>query len=361
VRPPADAPSADAPSAAAPADAAAASPEAAFETAPRAEAGDPVPVLVLTGALGSGKTTLLRGLLEAPGMEDTALVINEFGAVGLDHLLVASAVESTLLLENGCVCCALRGDLVDTLADLLDRRAAGTLPPFRRIVVETSGVADPVPIVRELAGARNLLGRARLVRIVTAVDAALGLSAPGDAGASQILQADTLVITKADRATPIAVDRLAERLAGLNPAAGILVARGGRLPDPPALFARDALPARPALAPAGHRHVDVASWSVRLDRPLPWPLWRDWLDLLYSLRPAQLVRMKGLLWVVERARPVLVQGVGPLVAPPELMPSWPEGRAETRLVVIARDLDPGAIAASFAAEVEGRAPAGAGA
>jgi G3E family GTPase len=339
----------------------------------------PTPLVLLTGPLGSGKSTLLKALLADPDMADTALVINEFGAVGLDHLLVASAVETTLLLENGCVCCALRGDLVDTLAALLDQRDAGRITPFRRIVVETTGLADPAPIVRELAAARNLDGRVVLRRVVTAVDAALGFDPAADAALGQIVQADRLVITKADLAAPIAVDRLRERLAQLNPAAAVEVARDGRIAAPAALFLDDqslgGVGPRPCAAVGGedrrhHRHHHhhgadhgaadhggVDSWATRLDRPLPWALVGAWLDLLYSLRPGHLLRMKGVLWITEADAPLLTQAVGPLVAPPEFLPAWPGGVRETRLVVIARDLSARAVAASFEAEVLARAAA----
>lgn len=324
----------------------------------------PIPVVILTGGLGSGKTTILRALLEDPGMSDTALVINEFGAVGIDHLLVASAVEATLLLENGCVCCALRGDLIDTLADLLDRRAAGSIPPFRRIVVETSGLADPGPIFRELATARNLAGRAELTRIVTAVDAAVGLAALPDSSVGQIVHADLCIVTKADIAPPIAVDRLCERLRAMNPAAGVEVAREGRIADAPRLFesggppvARPA-PAHPSHAHDGvqtHAHDGVQSWSTCIATPLPWSRYGAWLELIYSLRPAELLRMKGLIWVTDRDLPVLTQAVGPLVAPLRLMPGWPSETRETRLVVITRNLDPEAVGASFEQHVLSRA------
>lgn len=319
-----------------------------------------VPVVLLTGALGSGKSTLLKALLAEPAMADTALVINEFGAVGLDHLLVSSAVESTLLLDNGCICCSLRGDLVDTLAGLMDRRDAGALAPFRRIVVETTGLADPEPIVRELAAARNLTDRVRLRRVATAVDAALGIEALSEAGVSQIVQADDLIVTKADLAPPIAVDRLCERLAGMNPAATVRIASGGRLDDPAALFAPAGVAARAAAGPRhGHGHGDVESWSVRLERPLPWALVGAWLERLYSLRPGQLLRMKGVVWTTESDLPVLTQAVGPLIAPVELMAGWPGGVRETRLVVIARGLSATAIGESFDAEVLTRAGAAA--
>lgn len=312
----------------------------------------PIPILLLTGALGSGKSTLLKAMTADPAMADTALIINEFGAVGLDHLLVSSAVENTLLLENGCVCCALRGDLVDTIAALLDRSDAGAMAPFRRIVVETTGLADPAPIVAELSAARNLAGRATLARVLTTVDAALGLTALGDAGLNQIAQADHLALTKVDLAAPIEVDRLRERLAGLNPAAAVEIVAAGRLADPSVLF-QPALPAhRPPVAGGhGHGHGGVESWSVRLDRPLPWALVGGWIELLCSLRPAQILRIKGVLWVDDCDLPVLAQVVGPLVSPAEVMPAWPAGPRESRMVVIARGLSAAAIAKSFSEDV----------
>ena len=338
---------------------------------------DALPLVLLTGALGSGKTTILRELLRDPRMADTALVINEFGEVGLDHLLVSSAVETTLLLDNGCVCCSLRGDLPDTLADLLRRRDAGEIPGFGRIVVETSGVADPAPILRDLAGALNLAGRVRLAAVATVVDGALGWRPEdGDeAAANQVLQADLLIVSKCDLADPLRLDLLCERLASANPAARILRATGGAV-DPAALFA----PVFPRAAGAmersgahrlegehdhGHSHAHggmhagghggthggghggVESWSIVLDRPLPWTIFRAWFDHLYSLRAAQIVRMKGILRVTERERPVLAQAVGPVVSPPVLLDAWPGGEPATRLVVIARGLSAAAIGQSF--------------
>lgn len=339
----------------------------------------PVPVSVVTGALGSGKTTLIRALMERPEMAGTALVVNEFGEVGLDHLLVSSAVETTLLMENGCLCCSLRGDIVDTVLQLFADVARGAAPPFERILIETTGLADPVPIVRDLTGAAALAGRVRLASVCVTVDALLGARAvAGDPVAvSQVAHADLCVVTKGDLADRQAVDALTERLAVLNPLMTVTETRPGAGLDPAMLFPEGrAVPAPPPEEGEahhghdhnhdhdhdreGHRahvhaahdpHAGIDTLSIVLDRPLPWARLRDWIDLVYSLHAARMLRLKGFLWIGERDRPLLVQAVGPVVSPPELLPDWPEGRRLTRLVLITRGLSAAALRASFDAHV----------
>ena len=169
----------------------------------------PVAVAVLTGFLGSGKTTLLNRLLKAPGMEGTAVIVNEFGEVGIDHLLVEQAVDGLIELSDGCLCCTVRGELVDTLADLIERMQTGRIAPLRRIVIETTGLADPAPILHTLMGDPGVLRHYRLDGIVTVVDAVNG-SATLDAqpeSVKQVAVADRLVLSKSDLAEPEAVDR----------------------------------------------------------------------------------------------------------------------------------------------------------
>src|SRR5438045_4381022 len=184
-----------------------------------------VPVSVITGFLGSGKTTLLSHLLRDPAFERTAVIINEFGAVGLDHLLVESSDEQIMTLEGGCVCCTVRGDLVRTAADLLARRAAGAITPFERIVIETTGLADPAPIVHALMTDRDIADALRLEAVIATVDAAAG-AATLDAHPESVKQAalaDCIVLTKTDLSEP-AASGLAARLRALNPTAPQLTA-----------------------------------------------------------------------------------------------------------------------------------------
>jgi G3E family GTPase len=329
----------------------------------------PVPVAVVTGALGSGKTTLIRDLMRRPEMEGTALVINEFGEVGLDHLMVSSAVETTLLMENGCLCCSLRGDLVDTVLDLFGAAERGEVPPFRRILIETTGLADPVPIVRDLSGAPALVGKVRLASVATAVDGLLGLGAlaADPVALAQVANADLCLVTKADLAERAGIDALTERLGVLNPLMRIEEVRGGKAPPGDPLFA-DARTAPPPPPERGHHHHHhdhhhhdhhdddhahdtphggVDTLSITLEQPLPWAALRDWMDLVYSLHAARMLRLKGFLWVAERDGPVLVQAVGPVVSPVELLRDWPEGRRLTRLVMITKSLPAGALRRSF--------------
>ncbi|MBH0238804.1 CobW family GTP-binding protein [Methylobrevis albus] len=203
----------------------------------------PIDVTLLTGFLGSGKTTLLNNLLRDPGMADTAVVINEFGDVAIDHLLVESAIENAVVLQSGCICCTVRGDLVDTLGDLEGKAARGELPPFSRVVIETTGLADPTAIVRIFAEEPTLAGRFRLRAVVTTVDAVNGagqLDRFNEAGRQAAL-ADVMVLTKSDLAGETAATDLKARLARINPGASILTVVHGAL-SPEALFAEVAHP-----------------------------------------------------------------------------------------------------------------------
>lgn len=320
--------------------------------------GKPLPVAILTGALGSGKTTVIRDLMRRPEMAGTALIVNEFGEVGLDHLMVSSAVETTLLMENGCLCCSLRGDIVDTVQNLFSSVERGESPPFSRILIETTGLADPVPIIRDLTHNAALTGRVRLASVATCVDGLLGAAAlkSDPIALSQLAQADLVFVTKTDLAERSEVDALTERLFVLNPLMQAFEVRAGRVPDGDLLFG-DVPPSQDRtgiLAPSHHDHGDhihahdgIETLSILRESPLPWVAYRDWLDLVYSLHAAHMLRLKGFLWIEERDGPVLVQGVGPVLSPVILLSDWPEERRLTRLVMISRHVNSEMLQRSF--------------
>ncbi len=317
---------------------------------------------LVTGALGSGKTTVIRKLMERPEMAGTALIINEFGEVGLDHLLVASAVETTLLMENGCMCCTLRGDIVDTVLSLFDAVGKGEIPAFNRILIETTGLADPVPIVRDLSKDAALRDKVHLTRVVTCVDGLVGRNALPDAVAiEQVALADVCLVTKTDLADPLKLDELNQILGGINPMMTIVPIRGGVVPDlaliteggSAGLGTRSNHDEIHSGHGHGHSHGTasahggVESWSIVIDHPIAWRIYADWFDLVYSLEAARMLRMKGILWIKERELPLLVQGVGPVITPLQFLDSWSGGACETKLVMITKGLSPKALATSF--------------
>ena len=302
-----------------------------------------LPVSVITGFLGSGKTTLLSRLLRDPAFERTAVIINEFGAVGLDHLLVESSDEQILMLEGGCVCCTVRGDLVRTAGNLLARRAAGTVPPFERLVIETTGLADPAPIVHALMTDRDIADALSLESVITTVDAATG-AATLDAHPQSVKQAalaDCIVVTKSDLTAP-AANGLAERLEELNPAAQKLTAIHGAL-DATRLFdARrdDATRYDAALYETSkHRH-GVNTFCLRREKPLHAATLSLFLQLVAEHCGAKLLRLKGLVDVVESpGRPAVIHGVQHVFHPPAWLDEWPDEDRSTRIVVISQGLD----------------------
>ena len=334
-------------------------------------ADERIPVTLLTGFLGSGKTTLLARLLGHPGMGETAVIVNELGEVGIDHHLLTRVDERTVLLGSGCLCCTLRGDLADELRDLIDRRDAGEIPAFRRVVVETTGLAEPAPILFTLLTDRLVQNNYRLDGTVTTVDAVNGadqLDRQPEA-ARQAAVADRLVITKTDIAGPGTAAGLAARLRRINPHAPILEVVLGEI-EPAALLAAperdlrtvaDELAAEAAAAAAaGHRHDhrhdhghdhgpgEAHAFSIVLEEALDWTAFGVWLSMLLQAHGQSVLRVKGLLNVGGDG-PLLLNGVQHVVHPPQHLAAWPDDDHRSRLVVIARGVDEQAVRDSLVA------------
>ncbi|HKP19650.1 MAG TPA: GTP-binding protein [Gaiellaceae bacterium] len=288
------------------------------------------PVTLLTGFLGSGKTTLLRRLLAHPDMGETAVIVNELGEVGVDHHLLRRVDERTVLLRSGCVCCALRGDLADELRDLLGRRERGEIPAFSRVVVETTGMADPVPIVYTLLSEPVVKHHFRLERVVTTVDAQHGLRL--EESVKQAAVADRLVVTKVDAADPEPVKAALKRL---NPAAEVLEASFGAV-EPAALFGGEERDPRdlPFDDPPAHDH-EVRAVCLTLRHAVDWTAFGVWLTMLLQARGEDVLRVKGLLDVGAEG-PLLINGVQHVVHPPEHLPEWADEDRRSRLVFIGR-------------------------
>ena len=296
-----------------------------------------LPVSVVTGFLGSGKTTLLARLLRDPALARTAVIVNEFGEVGLDHLLLEASDEEVVLLEGGCLCCKVRGDLVRTAGELLARRARGAAA-FDRIVVETTGLADPAPILQALMTDREIADALRLEAVIATVDCAAGDATldAHPASVKQVALADRLVLTKADLADP-AASGLAERVRRINPSAPQLVALHGAL-DASLLF--DSSLHEPRLCES-HAHADdVTTFCLRRSAPLHAVTLSLFLQLLAEHCGAKLLRLKGLVDVLESpGRPALIHGVQHVFHPPAWLDAWPDGDRTTRIVVISRGLE----------------------
>jgi G3E family GTPase len=357
-----------------------------------------IPLSVLTGFLGAGKTTLLNRLLKRPELADTAVLINEFGEIGIDHLLVERVDDDTVLLNAGCLCCTVRGDLVRALTDLAAKAASGRT--VKRAVIETTGLADPAPIVQTLMSDPRITRAFRLDGIITLVDAMHGtatLDAHQEA-VKQAAMADRIVLTKTDLADAATEAALEERLRALNPGAPPLRAAHGEI-DPESILnaglfrpeARVPDVARwlnaEAYADHGHHHHhghehhhdhghdqdphDLNRHDARIraacftfEKPLHWQGLATWLSMLIATRGESLLRIKGILNLDGMDTPVAIHGVQHVFHPPAPLPAWPEGDPRTsRLVFILRDLDPqvvadGLAAFSDAAEQSARVAAG---
>jgi G3E family GTPase len=352
-------------------------------SSPASAAPAPIPVSVLTGFLGSGKTTLLSRLLRHPAMGETAVIINEFGEIGLDHHLIEAADGEPVVMSSGCLCCTVRNDLVDTLRGLYLKRVRGVIPEFRRVVIETTGLADPAPILHTLMEDPVVETYFSLDSVVTAVDAVHG-AGQLDAQPESVKQAavaDRLILTKTDLASAETIERLRERLHRLNPGAPLLTAVQGEI-DPDQLFNAGLYnPATKSIdvqgwlraeayaaAEQGHAHdhdhahdhgqehgqghghdhapLDVNRHDARirahcltLEEPLDWESFSLWLGSLASGYGDKLLRVKAILNIRGEDVPIAVHGVQHMFHPPARLPGWPDEDHRSKLVFITRDIE----------------------
>ena len=322
------------------------------------------PVTLLTGFLGSGKTTLLNRLLKHPSMQETAVLINEFGAVSIDHLLVREASENIMVMSNGCICCSVAGDMVQALRDLYFKRANNEIPNFKRVVIETTGLADPAPIMHTLIEMPLVAARYSFSGIVTTVDAVHGEQQLNDhfESVKQAAVADRIVLTKTDTASRSQIDALRSRLLVLNPAAGVVEAILGDI-APESLFdtglyqpsrktidvqnwlraaAYQPLPPQGLLrtqaAPTRHDER-IRSFVISYAEPIAWHALVDALEMLTFFRGEHLLRIKGIVHVAGEPLPRVIHAVQHTIYPSATLSTWPDDDRRTRLVFITRDID----------------------
>lgn len=322
----------------------------------------PIPVNVLTGFLGSGKTTLLRNLLANPAFSDAAVLINEFGEAGLDHLLLRQLDQSTLLLESGCICCTIRDDLNEAIRTLYAQRQKGSVPRFRRILIETTGLADPTPILATIMAEPMIRHHFRLGNVIACVDA---VNAPDGLARhpelrKQVAVADRLALTKVDLVEVEAVPRLVQRLKQINPTAIVRGVVHGNAdaslvlgqdvfdPETKAAEVRSWLAHHldhPHHGSEPHAHVPAEShgaetraFTIELSEPVEWSAFGLWLSLIASRHGERLLRLKGILNVEGSDSPVVVHGVQQLIHPPEHLDAWPFPDRRSRIIIIGEGL-----------------------
>lgn len=308
-----------------------------------------VPCTIVTGFLGAGKTTLVRRFLASPQGAGTAVIVNEFGAVGIDDALVRGSADETVLLGNGCLCCVARSDLQLTLRRLVFDREHGGAPPFARVVIETSGLADPGPILQTFSTDRALGGEFHVDAVLAVVDAVGGesnLTAAAEAR-KQVILADRIVMSKTDLADAAAVERLQARLRQLNPRAAIDMAIAGAL-DPERIVVPASTGRSGFVAEAEHSD-GILSFVVETAEPIAWPTFARAMETLTALRGADLLRAKGLLNLAGCRGPVVVQYVQHLAHPPVELEAWPDENRLSRIVFITRTIPERQVRDLFAA------------
>lgn len=347
-----------------------------MNTSQREPLAGKLPITLITGFLGSGKTTLLAHLLKHEGMNRAAVVINEIGEIGIDHDLVEVSSENITLLANGCICCTVRTDLQETLRELFGKRRAGQIPDFDRVIVETTGLADPAPVVQTLVSDTMLSAHYRLDGIITLVDALNGpaqLSAQPEAQ-KQVALADRVLVTKTDLVDAAQADALMARIAAINRSAtmrtvlngeidpsevtgiGLTSSKAGphtlrflgegREPGASLLFPKQQ-PNQPSMQSVTGHMAGIETLSLRFDKPFSWTAFSAAMELLTSMRGPDLLRVKGIVNV--DGQPVVVQCVQHIFHPPVHLDAWPSEDQATRLVFITRNIREQAIRSLFSA------------
>lgn len=320
-----------------------------------------IPVSLLTGFLGSGKTTLLNALLKHPGMADSAVLVNEFGEIGIDHLLVEKIDDDMVQLSTGCLCCSIQGDLSRSLREMFLKRVKGEAPPFVRVLVESTGLADPAPVLHTLMSDPVVCERYALDGVIATVDAVNGGLQLGEYPESrkQAAVADRIVMTKSDLADDGAMETLERDIRALNPSAPILRAVNGAI-DPDSLFGcglydprtksfavQDWLREEAFRDDGGdHHHHDVNRHDDRIrafcmsrDAPVDWAAFIAWIQTLITHRGDHLLRIKGIVNIAGETQPIAIHGVQHLFHNPVRLPEWPDDDRRSRIVFITRDLD----------------------